>query len=500
MALHLRRMNRQRDKMTIDQLPEEFKDRIQKMLRDESEAFFMSYERPSYKSLRLNPLRFDEGAEPDAGILLPDITGISETLHLSERVAWEPLGFYYNEDVVLPGKHPYHEASVYYIQEASAMAPVTYLDIRKGERILDLCAAPGGKSAQIAGYLKGSGLLVTNEIHPARVKILSENIERMGVPNAIVTNETPGRLANHFPGYFDKILVDAPCSGEGMFRKNPEAIDEWSPENVALCAARQEEILESADEMLRVGGRLVYSTCTFAQEEDEGSITRFLAKHPEYKLLPVECKGGMVNGSLMHTIRLWPHKVKGEGHFLAVLVKGEEHPVQDHELSGSRSSIPPGGLLNSLSEKEIAAFLEFQTQHLHTDYGMENTTFLRFGDNLYALPLRSPSLKGLKVVRPGLHLGTFMKNRFEPAHALAHVLRMTDTVNYVNLPADSVEVRDYLNGQMLRIPADSGIDVWIENPASPWTLLCVDGFPLGWSKNVNGSFKNHYPKGLRRAL
>ncbi len=487
--------------MIVDRLPEVFKDRIQKMLRDEREAFFASYERPSYKTLRLNPLKFDEATGADTGFPSPNITEIREALHLTERVAWEPLGYYYNEDAVLPGKHPYHEAGVYYIQEASAMAPVTYLDIRKGERILDLCAAPGGKSTQIAGYLKGSGLLVTNEIHPARAKILSENIERMGVANAIVTNETPGPLAKHFPGYFDKILVDAPCSGEGMFRKNPEAIDEWSPENVAMCAARQGEILESADEMLRVGGRLVYSTCTFAQEEDEGTIKRFLKKHPEYKLLPVECKGGMVNGSLENTIRLWPHKVKGEGHFLAVLVKGKEHSGQDGAaVVGGRTVIPPGGLLNSLPGKEITPFLEFQEQHLHTDYGMETTTFLRFGDNLYALPLRSPSLKGLKVVRPGLHLGTFMKNRFEPAHALAHVLRMTDAVNYVNLPADCVEVRDYLNGQMLRIHGDSGIDVRIENPASPWTLLCVDGYSLGWSKHVNGSFKNHYPKGLRKAL
>ncbi len=486
--------------MTVDWLPEEFKDRIQKMLRDEREAFFASYERPSYKTLRLNPLKFDEATGRDTGFPSPDTTEIREALHLTERVAWEPLGYYYDEDAVLPGKHPYHEAGAYYIQEASAMAPVTYLDIHEGERILDLCAAPGGKSTQIAGYLKRSGLLVTNEIHPARAKILSENIERMGIENAIVTNETPGRLAEHFPGYFDKILVDAPCSGEGMFRKNPEAIDEWSPENVTMCAARQDEILEFADEMLRVGGRLVYSTCTFAEEEDEGTIKRFIEKYPEYHLLPVELKGGMVNGSLEQTVRLWPHKVKGEGHFLTVLVKGEENFVQDDITAGGGTVIPPCGLLNSLSAKEIALFLEFQEQHLYTDYAINNTTFLRFGDNLYALPLRSPSLKGLKVVRPGLHLGTFMKNRFEPAHALAHVLRMTDTVNCVNLPADGVEVRDYLNGQMLRIPADSGIDVRIENPAAPWTLLCVDGYSLGWSKHVNGSFKNHYPKGLRKTL
>lgn len=469
-------------------LPSEFRERMQKMLRSESEAFFASYEQEPYRTLRLNPLRIEDAAR------------VCESLRLSEQVAWEPRGFYYYENKIAPGKHPYHEAGAYYIQEASAMAPVTYLDIHEGERILDLCAAPGGKSTQIAGYLKGSGLLVTNEIHPARTKILSENIERMGIANAIVTNETPGRLAEFFPGYFDKILVDAPCSGEGMFRKNPEAIDEWSPENVTMCAARQDEILESANEMLRVGGRLVYSTCTFSTEEDEGTISRFLEKHPEYHLLSIKLKGGMVNGSLEHTIRLWPHMVKGEGHFLAVLVKGEENSMQDDATACGRTVIPPCGLLNSLSAKEIALFLEFQEQHLYTDYAINNTTFLRFGDNLYALPLHAPSLKGLKVVRPGLHLGTFLKNRFEPAHALSHVLRMTDTVNYVNLPVNCLDVRDYLNGQILRIQEDSGIEVHIGNPTAPWTLVFVDGYSLGWSKHVNGSFKNHYPKGLRKAL
>ncbi len=251
------------------------------------------------------------------------------------RVPWAEDGYYY-EAPDQPGKHPFHEAGVYYIQEPSAMAPVGLLDVRPGERILDLCAAPGGKSVQIAGKLGGSGMLFCNEIHPARAKILSENIERMGIGNACVLNETPERLAEAFPGYFDRVLVDAPCSGEGMFRKSPAAREEWSPENVKLCAGRQDGILDCAAGMLRSGGRLVYSTCTFAPEEDEGSVARFLQRHEEFRILPVEkerlglesCDGmpDVLDGAdsvpgLDDTLRLWPHRIRGEGHFAAVLEK-----------------------------------------------------------------------------------------------------------------------------------------------------------------------------------
>lgn len=248
------------------ELPQDFRIRMQDMLGEAYPAFLRSYEEKKVQALRVNALK---GTAEELLRKMPD-AGLS-------AVAWEKNGFYYNgEDSDLaPGKHPLHEAGAYYIQEPSAMAPAAYLEAEPGEWVLDLCAAPGGKSTQIASCMQHEGILVCNEIHAARAKILSENVERMGVRNALVTNETPQRLSEVFGGYFDRILVDAPCSGEGMFRKNKEACGEWSPENVRLCADRQDEILDRADEMLRPGGRLVYSTCTFAPAENEGSIARF---------------------------------------------------------------------------------------------------------------------------------------------------------------------------------------------------------------------------------
>ena len=252
-------------------LPQAFLDRMEQMLGGEYPAFLQSYEKERYQALRVNPLKADR-----------DVFEAAAPFTL-RPVAWEPNGFYYGKEAA-PGKHPYHAAGVYYIQGPSAMAPAAYLDAQPGEKILDLCAAPGGKSTQIAAAMRGEGLLISNEIHPARAKILSENIERMGIRNAMVTNESPQSLAKVFEAYFDRIMVDAPCSGEGMFRKNADACDEWSPENVVLCAERQAEILECAASMLRPGGRMVYSTCTFAPKENEGTISQFLAKHPEFEL------------------------------------------------------------------------------------------------------------------------------------------------------------------------------------------------------------------------
>lgn len=484
-------------------IPKEFENRMKMMLPEEYGEFMASYEAEPYRALRLNPL-YD--TEKECPLFL---TGL-------DNVPWEPMGRYF-DDSIPAGKHPYHEAGVYYIQEPSAMAPVAYLDVKEGDRILDLCAAPGGKSTQIAGKMMGKGLLIANEIHPMRVKILSENIERLGIRNAIVTNETPDRLSDKFHDYFDKILVDAPCSGEGMFRKNDEALNEWSVDNVNLCADRQDEILEHAHMMLKSGGRLVYSTCTFAPDEDEGTIARFIHKHPEYKVLSVPLYPGMehgraekadketagINDQINNTIRLWPHKVKGEGHFLAVLIKGEEGTV---DMNG----FVKGGLEKSLDKKTLAIFKEFADAHLcvndmidQNGQNPQSGIFTRFGDQLYLLPEGSPSLKGMKVIRPGLHLGTFLKNRFEPAHAWAHALSTTSAVNFVSFSADSNEIMQYLRGESLRLSAENGTDtdkitVCLRNEKAPWTLVCVDGYPLGFAKYTSGVLKNHYPKGLRK--
>ena len=350
---------------------------MKELLKEEYEDFAACYGNDHAHSLRINPLKGSKEQYDQTSVF-------KQREPLKEQVAWEENGFYY-EDSLQPGKHPFHEAGVYYIQEASAMAPaaickradpdfVNSEDAEKsgtendtegqrekkssddfrffGERILDLCAAPGGKSTQMAAAMAGRGILFSNEIHPARARILSENIERMGIVNDIVLNHDPKVLAERFPSYFHRILVDAPCSGEGMFRKNEEAVEQWSLENVRLCAGRQEEILECAYTMLMGGGILVYSTCTFAPEEDEEMIAHFLAKHPDMKLLPVPLAGGMEPGlvrqealmkllqnqgqskrkttydmeerfrkELQKTVRLWPHKVNGEGHFAALLQK-----------------------------------------------------------------------------------------------------------------------------------------------------------------------------------
>ena len=281
-------------------LPEAFLNRMKKQLGDEYPQFMESLERPRAVALRFNPLKGQQPALPFVG----------------EPVPWEPMGFYY-DPMARPGLHPYHEAGVYYLQEASAMAPVALLQPQPGEWVCDLCAAPGGKSTQIAGAMGKEGLLLCNEINPKRARILSRNIERMGIGNALVTNEHPEKLAQRLEGCFDRVLVDAPCSGEGMFRKEEAAVTDWSEETVAMCANRQQEILRSAARLLRPGGRLVYSTCTFAPEENEGVVQQFLAEHEEF--VPETVDAPWFAQGENGTMRMWPHKLFGEGHFAAVL-------------------------------------------------------------------------------------------------------------------------------------------------------------------------------------
>lgn len=458
----------------INMLPKEFQIRMEKMLGEEYPAFLESYEKEKYQALRVNPLKVNEEEF------------VCRAPFTLKAVPWAEHGYYYGKEDQ-PGKHPYHEAGVYYIQEPSAMAPAEYLGVRPGERVLDLCAAPGGKSTQIGASLKGEGIFIANEIHPTRAKILSENIERMGIQNALVTNETPESLAEYFIEYFDRILVDAPCSGEGMFRKNEDAGAEWSPENVVLCAKRQAGILDCAASMLRPGGRIVYSTCTFAPDENEGSVSRFLLRHPEFFIVKVEKRNGMSGGvpewtknpakGIEDTIRLWPHKLEGEGHYLAVLEKSKEAE------SGYRGYCK-NGEQEGLKEKDCKEYLEFSEQFLKKKL---TGTLLKFGDQIYLAPEGTPTLKGLKVLRPGLHLGTAKKNRFEPSHALALALNPADVKYSVDLSSDGSEIRSYLNGQTLNREGEKG-----------WYLITVDGYSTGWGKMAGGIIKNHYPKGLRK--
>ena len=428
-------------------LPEAFLQRIQNQLGDEYEAVLQSLERPRAVALRCTPLKGEQPQLPFVG----------------KNVPWEPQGFYYDPDA-RPGLHPYHDAGVYYLQEASAMSAVSMLDPQPGERVCDLCAAPGGKSTQIAGRMAGEGFLLCNEYSPKRAKILAQNIERLGVANALVTNETVDRLAGYLPGFFDRVLIDAPCSGEGMFRKEADAVTDWSQETVEMCAQRQAGILDAGAKLLRCGGRLVYSTCTFAPEENEQAVAAFLERNPQFTLETAVAPWFTPAGE--GQFRLWPHKLLGEGHFVAVLRKNG-----DEEAEGSAC---PGEKL----PKEWTAFAK--------DLGIQlpNGKAVSFGSTLYWPPNEMPELKGLKVLRPGLELGVVKKDRFEPAHALA--LWLKNCKNTVSFGADSAQIKAYMHGDV--VPAT----------VKGWCLVQVDGYSIGWGKGDGNMIKNHYPKGLRR--
>ncbi len=452
-------------------IPEDFKIKMKTLLQDDYPSFLQSFEQESEQGLRINLLKTN-----------------AETFrkHLDfklEPVPWCPIGFYYSKED-RPGKHPYHAAGVYYIQEPSAMSVVEFLEPKPGDMILDLCAAPGGKSTHIAAYMQGEGLLVSNEIHPSRVKALSENIERCGVTNALVTNETPERLAPRFPAFFDRILVDAPCSGEGMFRKLDEACEDWSGEKIEHCASMQADILEAAATMLKPGGILVYSTCTFSPEENEKTVARFLEKYPSFELEEIPFVAGMQPGRpdwasgeeiLSRTIRLWPHQLKGEGHFVARLRKNDGPEALDRKSSKQAK----------VDKQAMKVFEEFCHSTLTFDWEFSGE-YLLFGEQLYAAPSEMPSIDKLKVTRPGWHLGTIKKSRFEPSHALALGLKKSQANHLAFSPKEESILR-YLRGEALMV----------ESAGKGWTLVCVDAFPIGWGKLSDGQLKNHYPKGLR---
>ena len=427
------------------QLPEQFIQNMKKQLpENEWEAFFAVYGNKPVKGVRLNPLR---GGRYALKQVLP---------FLQEPVAWEENGFYTEGEKL--GASPFHFAGVFYSQEPSAMSAAPLLDVKAGERVLDLCSAPGGKGTQLACKMQGEGIIVLNEPILSRAKILSQNVERMGIKNAVVTSEMPAKLAEKFPAYFDKILVDAPCSGEGMFRKNAdEALREWSEENVALCAARQKEILENATKMLKKGGRLVYSTCTFSTQEDEGQVCDYLQNHPQMRLIKQE--------------KLYPHKIKGEGHFVALFEKtdgeiGDKKPIKPFVARDSE---------RAYREFEKTFFREKFAYNLHEANGV-----------LYELPQNVFDWKGLQVLRVGVRVGEVKNGRFEPNHSLAMCLKKEEVLRAVDLSQTDERVGKYLRGETFEADVKNG-----------WCMVCVEGFPLGFGKAVNGTIKNHLPKGLR---
>ena len=444
------------------ELPEEFLKRMEHELKEEFSDFLKSYSWERTYGLRINTIKLSGRAWNTA-----------VDFHLSP-VEWCDTGFYYRAEEH-PGKHPLHEAGLYYIQEPSAMAVVELLMPKPGERVLDLCAAPGGKTSHIGAKLGNTGFLLSNEIHPQRAKILSQNIERMGLTNTVVTNEAPERLALYFPEFFDRIVVDAPCSGEGMFRKDENARAEWSLDHVSMCAARQKKIMEAAHQMLCPGGYLVYSTCTFSVEEDEEVIEAFLEAHKEYLPIVRQVPESFTPCRIPGAYRLYPHHLSGEGHFLAVLKKGEykAEPMSSPSVKTLTDKMP-----------DYEAF----KKEMGLIFPKEN--YILFGDQLYLVPEVMTELKGLKIERPGLHLGTFKKNRFVPSHALAMALREEEVANTIHFSSESESVKAYLRGESISLHN-------CEMPANGWCLVLVDGYSIGWGKVSNGALKNHYPKGLR---
>ena len=437
-------------------LPAEFVLRMGETLGAEAPAFFAALNEPATLALRLNPSR----------------SGALEIARefVDVRVPWEERGWYLKPGA-RPGAGIAHAAGAFYLQEASAMVSVAALRPVPGERVLDLCAAPGGKSTQIAAALAGRGLLVSNEPERNRARVLASNLERMGARNAAVVCAYPDALAQRWPGYFDAVLCDAPCSGEGMFRRDPDSRAQWNPASPAGCAKRQAEILDRAAEMVRPGGRLVYSTCTFNEMENEDTIASFLDRHPEF--VPEEFFLDGIGASQSGMIRVWPHRVRGDGHFAAKLRRAGDGTLPD---------APPHR--NDREDEALLRELEAEIGPLPEEW---KRRVARFGDSLYAVPEGCPDMRGVRIVSPGTWLLRIGRNYVEPEHALAMAIDGTAVARRMAL--DDAQARRYLAGEALPCEGEKG-----------WTLMRWRGLPLGWGKASNGQMKNHLPKGLRLSL
>ncbi len=473
----------------IKEIPAAFRARMAELLREEYSDFLSSLQLPAITGLRVNTLKLSAPSFLDRN-----------PWNLSP-VPWCSTGFALDIGVdetipAQPGKHPYHYAGLYYLQEPSAMAAAEALAPQPGETVLDLAAAPGGKATHLAALMNNTGTLVTNEIHPKRVWDLVENLERCGVTNAVVTNDTPIKLADHFGEYFDRVMLDAPCSGEGMFRKGEIARQEWKPELVRSCALRQSGILEQAARMVKPGGRLVYTTCTFSPDENECVIAHFLTQHPEYDLEALQLAPGFRHARpdwiglppdhrVSRAVRIWPHLAQGEGHFIAVLVKLDSPgrtPAQAgiKKVPHSRGYISPGSNRNVFS-----SFDDFCRTNLANTF--DSSRLVISGSYVYHLPDVSPNLSVLRVIHPGWWLGSFQKERFIPSHSLAMGIKSAHALQTFSLLPGDPRLMAYFAGESLSDAGESG-----------WVLLTVDGYPIGWGKRVQNILKNYYPHGLRR--
>lgn len=450
-------------------LPIAFENKMKVLLEEEYEAYLKSYDLPKYQGFRVNTLK----------VSLEDWEQITP-FQAVKSVPWCTEGFYYDA-IEKPTKHPYYYAGLYYIQEPSAMAPGNYIPIESGDKVLDLCAAPGGKSTQIAARLAQTGVLIANDISNSRAKGLLKNLENFGARNVIVTNETPQRLADKCQGYFDKILIDAPCSGEGMFRKSAEAIKNWETYNAESCCKLQREILKFAAVMLKPSGMILYSTCTFSPEENEGMIDEFLVENPDFKVIPLVPIGGIqkahpewtnADPQIGGALRLWPHHLEGEGHFVCLLQK---------EMSEEKNNYVKQTYKKSIKDyEEAATFIKAYT-HIPLEEPVQE-----INGRLYLAIPEAPDLSGLRVIRSGLLLGELKNKRFEPYHGLVLAYSSTMFKHVIHYKSSDENVIRYLKGETLLYEADKGYHV-----------ICIDGYPLGWVKSQNGNLKNQYPPSWR---
>ncbi|MCP5099961.1 MAG: RNA methyltransferase [Chloroflexi bacterium] len=457
--------------------PSNFLDKMKRLLPDDYPAFEGSYHDEPHVGLRLNRLKI----QPDAFLAQSPFLLVPVGDH-------EPDGFLVTGGAK-PGQHPYHAAGLYYLQEPSAMVVGGLVDPQPGELVLDLAAAPGGKATHLATRMAGEGLLVANDINAARARILAQNFERWGARNCLVINSTPERLAESFGAVFDRVLVDAPCSGEGMFRR--VGAFEWGEEMVLACARRQTAVLHTAAKLVRSGGKLIYATCTFSPEEDEQVIANFLISHSEFSLMRVPKIAGADQGrpfwttpeqqsqinvdTLSQTVRLWPHQFAGEGHFIAVMQRSDHSefsPVKSWQWQSPRQT-------------ELKPWLEFERVVLQNPLPKERLLLVK--GRLYLLPEQTLDVHGIKLVRYGVLLGEIRKGYFKPDHHFAMILRGDEVTAVTDHAADSPEIARYLSGHDM---ASDG--------ANGWVLVTVDGYSLGWGKRVNGRVKNHYPRGLRK--
>ncbi len=461
------------------ELPQKFCDEMKRMLDDEYEDYLASLKEKRKYGLRVNTSKIS--VEEFQKICPFEITPIP----------FVENGFYYDE-ALQPAKHPYYFAGLYYLQDPSAMLPASRLPVRKGDIVLDLCAAPGGKATELAAKLDGTGLLVANDISSKRAKALLKNMELFGVTNSIIVTEYPARLAQDFRGFFDKILIDAPCSGEGMFRKEPSMVKAWEQNGPEFYSRLQREILEQTLPMLKEGGMLLYSTCTFSPLEDEGSVSYLLSLDQELHLVEMKGYTGFVKGrpdlvgsqdrQLSKCMRIFPHKVEGEGHFLALFQKGKEGDGEMLHVHGTRSGLKGG-------EKELFAQFCKNMNRSFLDSRIENKNGM-----LYYMPEQLPPLRGIRFLRSGLFLGEIKKKRFEPSQSLAMALKRGEYKKTVSFSCEDPRVFRYLKGETIALTQEE-----IRQGEEPggWYLVCVDEFPLGWAKAVGMSLKNKYHPGWR---